>query len=147
MSERADSLTGVWQGLYTYPSINKSVSFMATLIETPGALSGSTNEPRAFRDGGGGTLFATLFGSRQGRSVVFRKTYDGAGPNYNTVELRWDVECRRRRNHGPLGDSARVVGDVPDDSRDRQGDGAQPQGVAARLADLVHTLTAQHSPT
>jgi hypothetical protein len=86
MSERADSLTGVWQGLYTYPSINKSVSFMATLIESPGTLSGSTNEPRAFRDGDGGTLFATLFGSRQGRSVVFRKTYDGAGPNYDAVD-------------------------------------------------------------
>jgi hypothetical protein len=80
------NLTGVWQGLYTYPGINKSVSFTATLLETPGALTGSTHEPCVFRDGAGGTLFATLQGGRDGRQVTFRKTYESAGPNYDLVD-------------------------------------------------------------
>ena len=80
------SLTGVWQGLYTYPRINRSVSFVATLIESPGALTGSTHEPCVFRDGANGTLFANLFGSRHGRSITFLKTYEAAGPNYGTVD-------------------------------------------------------------
>jgi hypothetical protein len=80
------NLTGVWQGLYTYPGINKSVSFVATLIETPGTLTGSTHEPCVFRDGAGGTLFATLAGGRGGAQVTFRKTYAAAGPNYDLVD-------------------------------------------------------------
>ena len=80
------NLTGVWQGLYTYPGINRSVSFTATLLETPGALTGSTHEPCVFRDGAGGTLFATLQGGRDGTQVTFRKTYELAGPNYDLVD-------------------------------------------------------------
>jgi hypothetical protein len=80
------NLTGVWQGLYTYPGINKSVAFVATLIETPGTLTGATHERCVFRDGAGGSLFATLLGGREGRRVMFRKTYDGAGPNYDLVD-------------------------------------------------------------
>jgi hypothetical protein len=82
----AVNLTGVWQGLYTYPRINKSVAFVATLIETPGTLTGSTHEPCVFRDGAGGTLFATLLGGRAGRRVTFRKTYEAAGRNYDLVD-------------------------------------------------------------
>jgi len=82
----AVNLTGVWQGLYTYPRINKSVAFVATLIETPGTLTGSTREPCVFRDGAGGTLFATLLGGRAGRRVTFRKTYEAAGRNYDLVD-------------------------------------------------------------
>jgi len=80
------NLTGVWQGLYTYPGINKSVAFVATLIETPGTLTGATHEPCVFRDGAGGSLFATLLGVREGRRVTFRKTYEAAGPNYDLVD-------------------------------------------------------------
>ena len=82
------NLTGVWQGLYTYPGINKSVSFVATLIETPGTLTGSTHEPCVFRDGAGGTLFATLLGGHGGAQVAFRKTYAAAGPNYDLVDYQ-----------------------------------------------------------
>jgi hypothetical protein len=82
------NLTGVWQGLYTYPGIHKSVSFVATLIETPGTLTGSTHEPCVFRDGAGGTLFATLLGGREGQQVAFRKTYAAAGPNYDLVDYQ-----------------------------------------------------------
>jgi hypothetical protein len=79
-------LTGVWDGLYTYPHISKSVAFVATLIETQSALTGSTHEPRVFRDGSGATLYATLAGTRQNGMVTFRKTYEAAGPNYDTVD-------------------------------------------------------------
>ena len=48
MAERgqadAQDLTGVWNGLYSYPD-GLSVTFVATLIESGGALSGSTHEP------------------------------------------------------------------------------------------------------
>src|SRR5262245_5969112 len=79
-------LTGVWEGLYTYPRINKSVSFVATLIETERAFSGAIHEPCIFGDGAGATLFATLSGSRHARAVTFRKTYESAGPDYGTVD-------------------------------------------------------------
>jgi hypothetical protein len=79
-------LTGVWDGLYTYPHLGKSVAFVATLIETQTAFTGSTHEPRVFRDGSGATLYATLAGARHNGTVMFRKTYEAAGPNYDTVD-------------------------------------------------------------
>jgi hypothetical protein len=80
------NLTGVWNGLYSYPQLGKSVSFVATLIETVSWVTGSTHEPCVFGDGAGNTLYATLLGSRASRTVLFRKTYDSAGPNYSLVE-------------------------------------------------------------
>jgi hypothetical protein len=75
------NLTGVWQGLYTYPD-GLSVSFVATLIESGRWLSGSTHEPCSLPGSPGGTACATLSGSRQDSSVVFVKTYEGAIPGY-----------------------------------------------------------------
>jgi hypothetical protein len=46
MGADAQNLTGVWQGLCTYPN-GESASFVATLIDGSGALSGSTHEPCA----------------------------------------------------------------------------------------------------
>jgi hypothetical protein len=80
------SLTGVWQGLYSYPIARKSVSFVATLIETAGAVSGTTHEPCAVGGAPGETLFATLAGSRNDSTVAFVKTYDGANPHYGVVQ-------------------------------------------------------------
>jgi hypothetical protein len=80
MDANAQNLTGVWQGLYTYPD-GLSVSFVATLIESGSALTGSTHEPSPT-----GTLYASLTGSRDGSAVAFRKTYEGAGPSYGTVD-------------------------------------------------------------
>jgi hypothetical protein len=87
MSEQGKvNLTGIWNGLYTYPQLGKSVSFVATLIETVSWLSGSTHEPCVFGDGVGSTLYASLLGSRRSRSVLFRKTYESASPDYSLVE-------------------------------------------------------------
>jgi hypothetical protein len=38
------SLTGIWHGIYSYPIARAPVSFVATLIETASAVSGTTHE-------------------------------------------------------------------------------------------------------
>lgn len=85
MDANAQDLTGIWQGLYTYAD-GRSVSFVATLIESGGALTGTTHEPCVSGRAAGGTLFATLAGTRQGDTVSFRKTYEGDVPGYGAVD-------------------------------------------------------------
>jgi hypothetical protein len=84
MQADAHNLTGVWNGLYSYPD-GRSVTFMATLIDGGGTLSGSTHEPCVGGDCPAATLFATLMGSRSGSAVTFRKTYEAANPRWGTV--------------------------------------------------------------
>jgi len=76
----SSNLTGVWHGLYTYPRYLQRVLFGATLIETASWVTGSTHEPRTTGRSGPETLFATLLGTRNGRAVAFRKTYEGSVP-------------------------------------------------------------------
>jgi hypothetical protein len=64
------NLTGIWNGLYTYPD-GKSVAFVATLIESGSSLSGTTHERGLL----GNTAYATLSGSRQESAVSFIKKY------------------------------------------------------------------------
>jgi hypothetical protein len=97
------NLTGVWHGLYTYAS-GRTVTFVATLIESGSHLGGSTHEPCAAA-GFGSTAFAILSGGRKGNAVTFVKTYDGAAPEYENpvaydgalngdateIEGRWQI--------------------------------------------------------
>ena len=69
------NLTGIWNGLYTYPH-GQSTAFVATLIDTGGSLSGTTHEPSTPGDGPETTSFATLTGSRHDSTVTFTKRYD-----------------------------------------------------------------------
>lgn len=85
MAERADSLTGIWHGIYSYPRDQAPVSFVATLIETGRAVSGTVHEPCVVGGAPNETLLATLDGSRRDGVVTFIKTYDGANPLYGTV--------------------------------------------------------------
>jgi hypothetical protein len=82
MGERSrageQNLTGVWHGLYSYAE-GTSVSFVATLIQSGGSVTGSTHEPSIL---GGRTASAMLAGSRHAGSVTFVKTYDGGGSIY-----------------------------------------------------------------
>jgi hypothetical protein len=79
-SQSSRSLTGVWQGIYSYPvSGLPTVPFTATLIEAGGALSGSVHEACI---GTGDTLFFSLNGSRHGSAVTFVKAYHGTNPSY-----------------------------------------------------------------
>ncbi len=84
MDSQAHNLTGVWNGLYSYPD-GRSVTFMATLIDSGSMLSGSTHEPCVGGDCPSATLFASLIGSRDGSTVTFRKAYEAAGPRFATV--------------------------------------------------------------
>jgi hypothetical protein len=78
----ATNLTGVWDGIYSYPSRGKSVTFVASLIENGSWLTGSTHEPCVGGNCPADTLYATLAGSRWGSAVTFVKTYDCAGPHF-----------------------------------------------------------------
>jgi hypothetical protein len=85
-SQSSRSLTGVWQGIYSYPPGTQApVSFTATLIEAGSTLSGSVHEPCTMGGSPGETLFSSLSGSRCGTAVDFVKTYHGANPYYGTI--------------------------------------------------------------
>jgi len=71
---RERNLTGVWNGLYTYHD-GRSTSFVATLIESSGSLSGTTHEPGT-SGASGAMLFATLVGAHNDSVVTFTKTYE-----------------------------------------------------------------------
>jgi hypothetical protein len=98
MSASADSLTGVWHGIYSYPRDAASVSFVATLIETASAVTGTTHELGAA--GAGRTLYATVVGSRNASAVSFIKTYDGDNPLYGTVAYEGRVSGDRTEIEG-----------------------------------------------
>ena len=68
----AQNLTGVWNGLYTY-SDGRSISFVATLIDGGGSLTGATHEPDSRSNV---TLYATLGGTHHDGAVTFTKTYE-----------------------------------------------------------------------
>lgn len=80
------NLTGIWHGLYSYPSNRKPVSFVATLIETASAVSGTTHEPTTFGGDPNDILYATLMGSRHNSTVVFVKIYETKNPRYHRVD-------------------------------------------------------------
>jgi hypothetical protein len=112
MNERAErnSLTGVWNGLYSYSS-GLSVSFVATLIDGGSMLSGATHEPNVLGTSSGSTLTALLDGGRRESAISFVKTYDEAGEghyypvNYDGV-LNGDateIEGRWRIGDGTAG--------------------------------------------
>ena len=75
----AQSLTGVWNGLYTYPRHLEPVSFVAVLVDSGMSFSGTTHEPHVSNDVPGGMLYGMIDGRREGAAVTFTKTYDGTG--------------------------------------------------------------------
>ncbi|CAN5321626.1 hypothetical protein BH11PSE2_BH11PSE2_01060 [soil metagenome] len=72
------NLTGVWQGLYTYPWGDEE-GFVATLIHTGGTISGSTHEKDGLGMATSPVLYALVEGHCEAEMVTFRKTYDGTG--------------------------------------------------------------------
>jgi hypothetical protein len=73
------SLTGLWNGLFSYPRRYDSTQFVAILIQSGTSFSGTTHEPCVSRQIAGGVMYATLQGQRNGTAVTFIKTYDGTG--------------------------------------------------------------------
>ena len=81
----ADNLTGVWDGTYVQPRVGM-VTFLATLIDSGGALGGNVTEPCIQpRCPVGGTHNASIAGHRSGSAVSFIKRYEPSGCGYDTV--------------------------------------------------------------
>jgi hypothetical protein len=87
-----DSLTGVWDGTYTQPGVG-IVTFLATLIESGGALGGSVTEPCATPNCPVSTHTASITGYRSGSAVSFIKRYEPPGYGYNTVSYEGSVNA------------------------------------------------------
>jgi hypothetical protein len=87
-----DSLTGVWDGTYSQPGVG-IVTFLATLIESGGALGGSVTEPCATAGCPLSTHNASIAGHRSGSAVSFVKRYEPPGYGYNTVSYEGSVNA------------------------------------------------------
>jgi hypothetical protein len=87
-----NTLTGVWDGTYTQPGVG-IVTFLATLIETGGALGGSFTEPCATAACPLSTHNASIAGHRSGSAVSFVKRYEPPGYGYNTVTYQGTVNA------------------------------------------------------
>jgi hypothetical protein len=87
-----DSLTGVWDGSYTQPGVG-IVTFLATLIESGGALGGNVTEPCMMPRCPLSTHNASIAGHRSGSAVSFVKRYEPPGYGYNTVSYEGSVNA------------------------------------------------------
>jgi len=87
-----DSLTGVWDGTYTQPGAG-IVTFLATLIETGGALGGSVTEPCVMPACPLSTHNASIAGHRSGSAVSFVKRYEPPGYGYDKVSYEGAVNA------------------------------------------------------
>ena len=79
-----DNLTGVWNGTYVQSRVGM-VTFLATLIETGGALGGNVTEPCVMPACPVSTHNASIAGHRSGSAVSFVKRYEPSGCGYDTV--------------------------------------------------------------
>lgn len=71
------SLTGLWQGQFTYPRGYAPEFFTASLLDQAGMLSGTITEKATETTPDHSILYAVLSGQHTGRQVVFVKTYEG----------------------------------------------------------------------
>jgi hypothetical protein len=79
-----DDLTGVWDGTYIQPSVGM-VTFLVTLIESGGALTGNVTEPCILRACPLPMHNASITGHRSGNAVSFVKNYEPPGYGYDKV--------------------------------------------------------------
>ena len=79
-----DDLTGVWDGTFIQPQVGM-VTFLVTLIECGGALTGNVTEPCMLPDCPLRTHNASIAGYRSGNAVSFVKRYEPPGYGYDKV--------------------------------------------------------------
>jgi hypothetical protein len=79
-----DNLTGVWDGTFVQPRAGM-VTFLATLIESGGALGGNVTEPCIMPGCPLSIHNASIAGHRSGSAVSFVKRYEPPGYGYDTV--------------------------------------------------------------
>ena len=87
-----DTLTGVWDGTFIQPGVG-AVTFLATLIEAGGALSGSMIEPCMMPGCPRSEHNAQLAGRRSGSAVSFVKRYEPPGYGYESVTYEGSVNA------------------------------------------------------
>ena len=87
-----DDLTGVWDGTYIQPQVGM-VTFLATLIDSGGALGGSVIEPCMTSGCPVSTHNASIAGHRSGNAVSFVKTYEPQGYGYDKVSYEGVVNA------------------------------------------------------
>ena len=87
-----DSLTGVWDGTFVQRQVGM-VTFLATLIESGGALAGNVTEPCTVPGCPVSTHNASIAGHRSGSDVSFIKRYEPPGHGYNTVSYEGSVNA------------------------------------------------------
>jgi hypothetical protein len=87
-----DSLTGVWDGTFVQRQVGM-VTFLATLIESGGALAGNVTEPCTVPGCPLSTHNASIAGHRSGSAVSFIKRYEPPGHGYNTVSYEGSVNA------------------------------------------------------
>jgi len=80
------NLTGVWQGLFSYPHCYRAAPFTATLIQVGACFTGSTTETAVGGPRDGMVVSALLSGRRVGRHVTFTKQYEGPEEPNHLVE-------------------------------------------------------------
>ena len=90
--QMTDDLTGVWDGTYVQPHVG-IVSFLATLIESGGALAGDVTEPCMMPGCPLSTHNASITGHRSGSTVSFVKRYEPPGYGYKTVSYEGTVNA------------------------------------------------------
>jgi hypothetical protein len=99
-----DNLTGVWQGLFSYPRQYRAASFTATLIEAGTGFTGSTTELGVGGMQDGMPVTAFLSGRRAGSRLTFVKQYEGPdepnhavsydgtlSPDHMEIDGRWFI--------------------------------------------------------
>ena len=91
-----DNLTGVWDG--TYVQAQRVVTFLATLIDSGGALGGSVTEPCMWAGCPSGGHNASISGHRSGSAVSFIKRYEPSVCGYDTVFYEVPSTPKRRKS-------------------------------------------------
>ncbi len=87
-----DSLTGVWDGTFVQKQVGM-VTFLATLVESGGALAGTVTEPCTVLGCPVSTHNASIAGHRSGSTVSFIKRYEPPGYGYSTVSYEGTVNA------------------------------------------------------
>jgi hypothetical protein len=88
-------LSGVWSGIYSYPSLYPPNMFEATIRDNGGLITGVITQPGEFFESPGTVQHAVIEGSREGSSLSFVKIYDDLArptPHYHGVIQLGGVE-------------------------------------------------------
>jgi hypothetical protein len=93
-----DNLTGVWDGTFIQQA--GMVTFLATLIDSSGAVGGNVTEPCTVPGCPLSTHNASIAGHRSGSAVSFVKRYEPPGYGYDKVFYEGSVNAEATEIHG-----------------------------------------------